>query len=259
MILLAALKLILFVIVLAVYFITTLPLLIPFYFRPSPTRVALNYLVHIYSRFVLFFLNVKVNWNLKSDLPRDGKLIVCNHLSYLDILILSSRIPSSFVTSTEMKETFGLGQICILAGCVFVNRKNKKNIHSEVKEITEALKEKINVIIFPEATSTNGEEVLRFRRPLFQSALDAKQNVSPITINYKKLNNEKVTRSNRDQIFWYGDMTFFSHFWKFLKIQKTVVEVTIEAEIPTTQHPDTISISSKSFEIIKNLYQPVLS
>ncbi len=252
-------KLLIFVFFLVMYFITTLPLLPFFYLRPFKIRKILNFIVHFYSRIVLFFLNVHVQWNIKESLPHSGKLIVSNHLSYMDILVLASRIPSSFVTSTEMKETFGLGHICILAGCVFVNRKNKKNIHQEVREITDALKSNINVIVFPEATSTNGEEVIRFRRPLFQSAIDAGQNVSPITLNYQQVNNVKVSLQNRDSVFWYGDMTFFDHFWNFLKLKRVDVRVSIDTELMIGSFADTISLSTASYDIVKSSYDPVQS
>jgi 1-acyl-sn-glycerol-3-phosphate acyltransferase len=83
-----------------------------------------------------------------------------------------------------MKNTFFLGQICKFASCLFVERRSRGNLDQEIKEITDALNYGHNVLIFPEGTSTNGDEVLRFKRPLFNAAIFSSKKVLPATLNY---------------------------------------------------------------------------
>lgn len=220
----ATIKLIGFSILIATYFVICL-LLYPFYvIFPERLRPFLIKVVSFYCRFglVLFGVEVEIDPCFKKD---KNYLIVANHLSYLDVIILGAFYPSSFVTSVEIQKTFFLGQICQLGGCLFVERRSRKHLSKEVAQLTAALKSGINVCVFPEGTSTNGESVLRFRRPLFQAAIDSGVAVLPIAISYQAIEGIRVNTHNRDQLFWYGDMTFFSHFWSFLKMSQVEVNL----------------------------------
>ena len=250
-------KLSFFILSLLGYFLITF-VLTPYYLKnPNKARNTLNYVVHIFSKMFLFVFNVNVSWNIPGHWDNKGHLLISNHLGYLDILVLASRIQCSFVTSTEMRDTFLLGHICKLAGCVFVNRKNKKNISLEIKEITDALKDGVNVLVFPEATSTNGEEVIRFRKPLFQSSFDAQNVIAPITINYTQINNQKLSIKNRDEIFWYGDMSFFGHFLTVLGHERIDVSVEIHPFVEPKHFEGTLDLSLACHKIIRENYNPV--
>ena len=177
-----------------------------------------------YAAIGVWILGIKV-------LPRNeepigqGFLMVGNHLSYLDLLIVASQRPVTFVTSHEIRETLGLGWITQLAGCIYVERRNKANLPNEVKEIREALEYGLDVVVFPEATSTNGESVLRFRRPLFAAARLSSREVAPFCLNYRKIDNDDVTRANRDRLCWYGDMPFVSHLFGVCRASKILVNL----------------------------------
>ncbi len=252
-------KSILFLITVICYFINTAPLY-PFLFVfPHQTRMLLNYILSLYTNFTLFFLNIKIYANDSVEKIGRGKLIVANHLSYLDILIFASMFRSSFVTSVEIKNTPFLGQLCQLAGCLFVERRSRKNLLSEISEITNSLLAGNNVVVFPEATSTNGEQVLRFKRPLFRAAREANTSVIPITINYHSLENEVVSKENRDLVFWYGDMTFLDHLLKFFKVKETRVNLIKGQELSFEENDDESTIAQKSFELVRSKYRPVVS
>jgi len=175
-------------------------------------------------------------------------LIVSNHLSYIDVLVYAAIRPVCFVTSIEMKKTFFLGLFCQMSGCLFVERRSRDNLDQEIDEISEALKENQNVLIFPEGTSTNGEGVLRFKRPLFKSVINAKKRLLPATIIYQ----EDVKL--RDSLCWYGDMTFFSHFINFLKRKKTSVLISYSTPLPTFCQ-STQELSELAHYIVKSNYR----
>ena len=178
---------------------------------------------------MLKILGIEVQ--IDGQFSQKNYLIVSNHLSYLDVLILASQKPSCFVTSKEIEKTPFLGHICRLAGCLFVDRKNKKNLRGEISELREALASGLNVTVFPEATSTNGDEVLNFRRPLFESSIATGKAILPLTINYISISGKKISLENRDKICWYGDMDFFPHFLNLLNERKVVVEIKVSEPI----------------------------
>ena len=77
-----------------------------------------------------------------------GALIVANHLSFWDILVLSSQIPCLYVTSIEVRETPLLGRLAVLGGCVFVERRSRDRIDSEIEQIRSELKQGKKVVLF---------------------------------------------------------------------------------------------------------------
>lgn len=210
----------------------------------------------VITRVALWIWGVKPNYVGHDIDENQNFLMVGNHLSYLDVVLYASKYPCLFVTSVEVRDSFGLGHICKLAGCVFVERRSRKGLGSEVSEITEALKNGLNVIVFPEATSTNGESVLRFKRPLFQAAINSGKPVLPIVLNYKYINNQPVRLSNRDQICWYGDMDFIPHFWNFLNLSSVEADVKTLPPITDTEILDITDLSVKAHDLVESEFQP---
>ncbi len=246
-----------FIATLFFYFLVTIPFL-PFLSRGN--RKARFFLIHLlqnFCRFGLLFMQVKVKRHDPSQyLPQfSNGLIVCNHMSYLDVLVLYSQMPSCFVTSQEIRETPFLGQLCLLAGCLFVERRDKTNLSREVKELSQAMESGLSVTIFPEATSTDGSEVIRFRRPLFQSAIDAKKPILAMTLNYKSVSGAPVTKENRDLLCWYGDMSFLPHLWNFFKQSHVEAEILIGSLMNIKLDFDTAALAEQSHKIVSSQFK----
>lgn len=154
-----------------------------------------------------------------------GELIVCNHLSYVDVLFIYAFTPGRFITSVEIRETFLLGQITLLSGCFFVERRaklrDKARLLEEMRQMQQTLNYGHNVILFPEGTSSNGDTVLAFKPTLFQIAIDNQTRIRPLVLKYHYAPHE------RDSVCWYGDMTFPDHLWALCKLKS--VRVTFKA------------------------------
>lgn len=254
----AFLRAITFLLAVVAYFLTVLPLYPLLKSNPMGARKLIAIIIGAYSRFTLWFMGIEVMRDIKELQGRENYLFVSNHLSYTDILVICAYYPACFVTSVEMRDTPFLGPICKLAGCVFVERRNKKNLGQEVKEITDALKNGLDVVIFPEATSTNGEEVIRFRRPLFKAAIDSQTPIKPLTINYRYLDGTPVTLENRDKVFWYGDMTFPDHLWGLFHIGQIQVNLTVGESLAVGYEEDHGVLAEKSHGRVQSHYRPVL-
>lgn len=246
--LIACFKLILFGLTLTSYFIAAgvVTLIIKDSFS---RRKMLTRLIARYARFTCSFMGLHV-YPLGTMVQTDSALIVGNHLSYLDIIAHASLRSSCFVTSVEIRDTPILGEICKMAACVFVERRNRDNLSKEISEVSESLKNGINVTIFPEATSTNGDEVLRFKRPLFQAAIDANTPIIPVTINYEKIDGKIIDLNNRDDVCWYGDMDFFPHLWRVLNLKRVDINIIFH---------DVISPNSNSSDLAEQSHQVVSS
>ncbi len=217
-----------------------------------------NFILSRYARLGLFLFNVRVSVLGQEHLPADrGALYVGNHLGYLDVLVLSAKTPACFVTSVEIKNSPFLGQICTMAGCMFVERRNKNNIHNELSELRQGLGMGLNVVIFPEATSTNGEQVLRFRRPLFMSAIDAGAPVLPFCLNYRRIGGAALTLKNRDRVFWYGDMAFLPSIWNLSSSGGVEVDLHYLPMLTTSPELDSTDLAERSQRAVESVFRPV--
>ncbi|MFH2093461.1 MAG: 1-acyl-sn-glycerol-3-phosphate acyltransferase [Pseudomonadota bacterium] len=225
-----------------------------FLLSPHGYRVINARMVCIFSKLVLRLLGCRITCTGEKKLRPGNYLIVANHVSYLDVLILASRFPSCFVTSQEVRETLFLGAVTTLAGCIFVERRSRQFLQQETCQISQALKKNLSVVIFPEGTSTNGDTVLRFRQPLFRAAIDSKKNVLPVSIVYQKINGVPVDAYNRDAIFWYGDMEFKDHFIGLAGINHIQVTLNICRPLfsPAFEQCDALSVSAH--DAVKTAY-----
>ena len=205
----------------------------------------------------LKILNVQVEFpNGKTDLAKS--FIVCNHVSYLDALVLFRHYPSLFITSVEIRETFLLGKLCDLAGCFFVERRRSKRdpetINREMGSMKQRLTDGFSILLFPEGTSSNGSSVLPFKTPFFQTVIDCQVPLYPLCLKYVSINDEKFSPANADYVCWYGDMTFPDHLFTLCRQQKVVAHVSeIPAIHPAPEH-DRVGLARHSHELISEAY-----
>jgi 1-acyl-sn-glycerol-3-phosphate acyltransferase len=169
-------------------------------------------------------VQVKPHFHTNQSLERNY-FMVCNHMSYLDILILSSVRPAVFVTSVEMENTFFLGDMAKWGGSFFVDRVNRRKIKAEVEALAQLLKQGFNVFIFPEGTSTDGSQILPFKKSLFRVPFQTQFPILPICLKYTSIDGVRFSSENCDRVCWHGDMTFAPHFLQLMGVQEVQVEV----------------------------------
>lgn len=174
----------------------------------------------------VFNVNVKVIDETGLIKGSSGFLMVSNHVSYLDIFAIASVMNSIFVASVDgVERNFLMGTAAKLGGGIFVERKSRLRIKQDVKSIEDVLNSGYNVVLFPEATTSNGENVLPFRSSLFASAINAKADIVPACIEYIELNGVPVNWANRDNVFYYGNAKFFPHLFNMMRQQSIVLEI----------------------------------
>ena len=145
--------------------------------------------------------------------PRSG-LIVCNHLSYIDIAALGASCPCAFVSKAEVRAWPFIGWAAELAGTVFVRRAHRSEVAGQVEDIKHAIARGVPIVLFPEGTSTDGSQVLPFRSALLQAALETGCDVTPAALSYRA---DPPGDSIKD-ICWWGGVGFVPHLWRFLAL-----------------------------------------
>ena len=198
-------------------------------------------------KVVLRLLNVSVSVEGDKGVIKQ-KLIVSNHLSYMDVVILFAYYPSLFITSVEIKNTFLLGRICKLAGCFFVERRKShrsmETKNNELNSMKEKFDQGFNVFLFPEGTSSDGSGVLPFKGTFFQLAVDTGTKVQPMCLKY--------TGPNAQVSPWYGDMTFPDHLFKICLQREITAHLTILDEVDGIEK---MAFAKKTQEMISEAYE----
>lgn len=161
--------------------------------------------------------------------PQTG-LLVCNHLSYLDILVLVSLAPAVFVSKSEVKHWPVFGWFARLAGTLFVDRTRRSDVTRMNALIENSLTAGNVVVLFPEGTSWDGSEVLPFKSSLLEPVVGTRH---PISVGFLKYSLADGNAAN-DVCYW-GDATFFPHLVKLmtkLKVQAQVRFASVSAPAP---------------------------
>jgi len=152
--------------------------------------------------------------------PPERGLIVANHLSYLDVLILSAATPCFFVAKAEIDRWPVFGQLARAGGTMFVDRSSRASAERVTAEVEERLKGTVPVLFFPEGTSTDGSQLLRFHSRLFTPAVEAGIPVTAASLRYVPEDG-----SAERELCWFGDDVFLPHLWKSLRGPNFCAEV----------------------------------
>jgi 1-acyl-sn-glycerol-3-phosphate acyltransferase len=190
-----------------------------------------------FTRSMRTILNIKVTVaGDAGQLERGGCVIISNHVGYLDGIVLGSLFPVIFVSKREVKSWPLVGQWTTLCGTVFINRQKKGLIPLAVTGINRRLKQEANILLFPEGSATNGDRMLPFQTAPLAAPLRSRAIIVPVTLAYQSIEAQPVSATNRDLVYCYGGMAFFSHFWKLLTLRQVEVRVTIQPKVECSRY-----------------------
>ncbi|MGD0865710.1 MAG: lysophospholipid acyltransferase family protein [Rhizomicrobium sp.] len=171
-----------------------------------------------------------------------GVLMVANHTSYFDILILSGLARISFVAKSEVAGWPLFGTLAKLQQAVFVERAKRTQAVEAKDQIRERLVAGDALVLFPEGTSNDGNRVLTFKSALMgavetEMGTDAQGRplhvpVQPVSLAYVGMHGLPMGRENRPLYAWYGDMELVPHLWEALV--SGPIEVVVEFHAPIT-------------------------
>ena len=141
-----------------------------------------------------------VERKLVNDLPAKPSLIVANHLSWLDVLVLGSFIPVRFLSKDEIRSWPIIGRLAHGAQTLFIKRGDRSSAEKAITEIEEVLRSDEFVVVFPEGTSTHGPMPSRFKGRLIEAARRAGVAVCPVAIYYSGPGKEFAPYAGADEL-----------------------------------------------------------
>ena len=182
--------------------------------------------------------DVRVHGGMSTEKP---VFFVANHTSYLDIPVLGSLIPASFVAKAEVASWPLFGFLAKMQNTVFIERRQTRAAQQR-DQLTQYLAEGRNLIMFPEGTSTDGQRVLPFKSSLFSAIENAAEDidlvVQPVSITCTTIDGLPLTQNLRSFYSWYGDMTLVPHLWQAFKCDRFGVDVIFHPPIHARTVPD---------------------
>lgn len=139
-------------------------------------------------------------------------LIAANHVSWLDITLLGSILPVSYIAKTEVASWPVAGWLAKLQRSIFVDRNRRSATGAANDSIAKRLQKGDTIVLFAEGTTGDGNRTLPFRSALLGAAGASAVKVQPVAIAYRRISGMPVTMVDRPRIAWYGDMNLVSHF-----------------------------------------------
>lgn len=165
--------------------------------------------------------------------PHAGaKLIVANHISWLDIVAINAIEPSRFVSKAEVGRWPVVGPMVTAAGTLYLQRERRRDAMRVVGLMSEALRAGSTLAVFPEGTTGTGHGVMPFHGNLLQSAIDAKVPVQPIALRYS----DKL-HAISPRAAYVGDTSLLQSLWWVVSSSNLTVNVTILAPL-AVDHAD---------------------
>lgn len=173
-----------------------------------------------WSRRLLDILGVKL---VVQGQPRPGaKLVVSNHVSWLDIVAINSVVPSRFVSKAEVGTWPVVGFLVTAAGTLYLQRERRRDAMRVLGLMSDALRDGYTVAVFPEGTTGDGRALLHFHANMLQSAIDAKEPVQPIAMRYSD-----STHDFSPTAAFVGDTTLWQSLWGIVTAHGLTVHVQV--------------------------------
>lgn len=177
-----------------------------------------------WSRRLLDVLGVRLQ-AATTALP-DNTLIVCNHISWLDIFVINALTQTHFVCKDEVRNWPVIGWLVEHTGTIFIARGNRAAAARTAQALVETMQGGERVVVFPEGTTTDGHGLLPFKSALFQSAVEAAAPVAPAVLRYLDAHGQLDRTPAYD-----GDITFWACLRNIVRAPDLIAEVRLLAPL----------------------------
>ncbi len=172
-----------------------------------------------WSRDMLRIMGVQLL--VRGQAPNGPCLVVANHISWLDILVINAAQPVRFVSKADVLRWPLLGRLVAGAGTLFIERESRRDAVRMVQIMAERLQAGDRVAVFPEGTTGDGRGLLPFHPNLLQSAIAADAPIVPVALRYVKANGQE----RHDAPVFVGSTTLVASIWTTLRARELTAVV----------------------------------
>ena len=242
--------------VLTIFALVTVPLLPLQMIAHRLERVWHKSLPRLWQKFMCWLLGFKVtvNGNMSQGRPL---MLVANHVSWSDILVIGSIAEVSFISKSEVKGWPLFGSFARLQRTLFIERESKHKTADQANEIAARLKSGDILVLFAEGTTSDGNRVLPFKSSLLgaaKAALDVGNGeaidhvlIQPVSLAYTRIQGLPIGRFLRPVVAWPGTMPLAKHLKGILAARAIDVELTFGEPVMFDRSSDR-KVLSRQFE-----------
>ena len=161
--------------------------------------------------------------HVRNTPPVGPFLLIANHLSYVDILVLGSQLNCAFVAKSEVATWPILGFISASMNTIFIDRKRKRDLLRAMSIAQATLDQGLGLVVFAEGTSTGGGKPIPFKSSMLDFAARQRMPVHYASIEYEVAPHERPVR---ESVCWWGAMTFPDHLFRLLQLSEFQAHLT---------------------------------
>lgn len=155
------------------------------------------------------------------DADARNLIIASNHVSWVDIFVISAAHPALFIAKSEIRDWPIAGFICERAGTIFIRRARRRDTAVINETMHKVLSEGYTVGFFPEGTTTPGDKLLKFHTSLFEPAVVNNATLLPVALRYRSEDGQPCPA-----IAFVGEISFVESVGLMLSQRKMIAEVT---------------------------------
>lgn len=178
-------------------------------------------------------------------------LLVANHISWVDILVLHALRHCRFVSKSEVRHWPVMGGLATAAGTLYIERESRRDAMRVVHHMAESLRAGEVVAVFPEGTTSDGTGVLPFHANLLQAAIVVQAPVQPVALSYL----DRQTGGLTQAAAYVGDDSLLASLWRLLCAGGVVVRLTLGSP-QTAQGRDRRQMARDLAQAVTELRQP---
>ena len=183
----------------------------------------------IWTKGAAFILGLRIKY--KGKPCHEPKLIVSNHISWLDIVAIGATQPCVFIAKSSVVRWPVIGQLARISGTLFLDRQNRKDLSKVMRKGKSAIENGISLVFFPEATTTDGKQIKSFHPSIYQTAIDSHCSTQAIAISYPEINMASPAP-------YIDNDSFMSHLIRILSTPSINICLEYCTPIPTTYNHD---------------------
>ncbi|WP_236242568.1 1-acyl-sn-glycerol-3-phosphate acyltransferase [Streptomyces sp. CC228A] len=208
-------------------------------------RAGRRALTRLWCRAVLYAFGVRVRVT-GAPPPPGPRLVVANHVSWLDVPLVAAVLPGRMVAKQEVRRWPLLGPLAARGGTLFLDRERLRALPGFVRTAAGALDAGFRVVVFPEGSTWCGRAQGRFRPAAFQAALDAAVPVQPVRITYRPLGPAAFV----------GDDTLAASLRRIAAARGLTAELRLLPPIPPGRHPDRRALAGAAQDAVRGPRAP---
>ncbi|MFI3256577.1 MAG: lysophospholipid acyltransferase family protein [Psittacicella sp.] len=212
--------------------------------------------IHKWSKKTYKLLNIEIITHNMPDFNKDkGLMIVGNHVSWLDIFALNSISPGRFIAKSDLKKWPMLGTLVTNSETILVQRGGGNQNKGHYETIVNSLENGDQITLFPEGTTSPGNQLLNFKKRIFQAPIDAKVDILPFIIIYPNSNNKGI----REDLTYYGDINFMQSLVKIAKYKKNTAHIYFLDKIPYDPNISRIELANGLYKKMDQALESILN